>query len=704
MPQIERLRQLPFLADASRMALSFLADACTTAEYEPGQPIYPAGKPSERIYLIEQGQVQLRWPYAGEARAPGTNELWLGNGMALGFTGGADRAQSLAGEPLLDHDATAMAPTQLVIFERSTLEAITGFSPDRVGQRCRRTALDTVHRLTVFQQLTPAQRNKLFGYMSHYRIADHGHVLLRQGEQADSMWVLLPHSQATVVALNQAGQEIARTRVQGPTYFSEAALRVQRYLDSTVAAEANSEWLRLHRDDFQVFVHETEHGLADNLVMTVDVDELLGPEQERRRYAWLQEGEQLVLFRRRHWIALVDKIIVPVVVSFVIFGLWLVLDTAFELAAVWQAWLVGILAAATGGVWIWGVVDYLNDYLLITNNRVVRQEKIAFFSELRQSAALRQVQSVDVTTSFVGNVLGYGTLTVQTAGATGAIEFNRAATPDFVRDTLFAERNKAQMQYRASSKAVIQNVLEERFGLTVQMPPRVRSEVNAAALADSEEPGWLRALRYLHTDRYLEWAESDHIVWRKHWFVLLAKIMVPALLTAGALVLVGLSVGALLALPAFIGLPGGLFGGGMLIAALLVAIVGVGWCAWVFVDWHNDSYRIEGDQIIDVEKKPLFFAESRRTARLDDIENVELRIASPLHYLFNFGNVVLQTAAADGDLTFDFVPNPRAVTEEIRRRIEDFYRKQELDRARQRAAELPDWFETYSQLRVDRSA
>lgn len=58
----------------------------------------------------------------------------------------------------------------------------------------------------------------------------------------------------------------------------------------------------------------------------------------------------------------------------------------------------------------------------------------------------------------------------------------------------------------------------------------------------------------------------------------------------------------------------------------------------------------------------------------------------------------LQTAAADGDLTFDYVPNPRAVKEEIRRRIENFHRQKELEQAKQRAQELPDWFETYDRL------
>jgi hypothetical protein len=44
------------------------------------------------------------------------------------------------------------------------------------------------------------------------------------------------------------------------------------------------------------------------------------------------------------------------------------------------------------------------------------------------------------------------------------------------------------------------------------------------------------------------------------------------------------------------------------------------------------------------------------------------------------------------------VPDPRGVAVEIQRRIEDFRYRAEMARARQRAQELPDWFEMYNRL------
>ena len=79
-------------------------------------------------------------------------------------------------------------------------------------------------------------------------------------------------------------------------------------------------------------------------------------------------------------------------------------------------------------------------------------------------------------------------------------------------------------------------------------------------------------------------------------------------------------------------------------------------------------------------------------------KNVELEIPSPIHLIFNFGNVRLQTAAESGDFQFVAVADPRGVAEEIQSRIERFRRREEEDAARRRSQELPDWFEMYNRL------
>lgn len=75
-----------------------------------------------------------------------------------------------------------------------------------------------------------------------------------------------------------------------------------------------------------------------------------------------------------------------------------------------------------------------------------------------------------------------------------------------------------------------------------------------------------------------------------------------------------------------------------------------------------------------------------------------MRIPSPIHLLFDYGTVTIQTAAEDGALIFSSVPNPRFVASEISRRIEDFQHSAEEEQARRRMEDLPDWFEMYNRM------
>ena len=236
---------------------------------------------------------------------------------------------------------------------------------------------------------------------------------------------------------------------------------------------------------------------------------------------------------------------------------------------------------------------------------------------------------------------------------------------------------------------VIQNLLEERFGLRLRLPSRGLPE-SAPPSGRAPSSLWQRVRHSLDIGAHMELHEQDKIIWRKHWIILLAKIgwpltilLVIILLIAGQRLLPA-DLQAIVVpfdiLMAFAGL------------AMLATI------AWYTADWRNDTYEVDDKQIADVEKKPLFFSEQRRTALLGEIENIEVRIPSPFHYLFNFGNVKLQTAASQGEFSFDWVPDPRGVSEEIRRRIEIYRHQQEATRARQRAQELPDWFEMYNRL------
>jgi CRP-like cAMP-binding protein/membrane protein YdbS with pleckstrin-like domain len=677
-PVIGRLRTVPLFGQLDPAALCLLAEECKHERLADSSSIYGADDWADRLFVIDEGQVRLRWP-SGES-------TWLGNGMSFGFL------DQILENPVLDepvaygHTAAAAGTTALFSWPRNGFIDLTDIHPEETGHRLRTARERTIQSVTVFSKFPLPQQRRLIGYMSHYHYPI-PHFVMQQGELGDSLWVLMPGSQGVLRALDGM-QAMQPTRVYGPNYFSELSLRVEHPLDSTVQAEPGSQWLRLHKQDFQVYLKDTDPKLMDALTLSPAAERYLGRTKIRKRYSWLQQGENLVIFQRRHYIVLIRKL----AVSLVLLGL-LALGYSLLSRIGWTQWshlaVALVPALLVAGHFVWNILDYLNDYILVTNQRVAHQEKVLFIAERRKAAFLEQIRNVDVVTSFFGRILNYGAINIQTAATAGSIKFDYVPNPHSLRQIMLEQQTHRLQHYQASTKMVIQNLLQERLGLRLDLPIRVVPEGTGGA--ESGRKGWRgRIKKWLRSLPSTTGEQPDLIVWRKHWFVLIGKIAMPLSLLFFILML---ATGQQF-------LPDSLhrLAAALDLALALVGLITAAWIAWNVEDWRNDTYEVDNKQLADVEKKPLFFAEQRRTALLSEIENIEFRIPSPIHFLFNFGNVSIQTAATEGEFSFDWVPDPRGVSEELRRRIEAYREQQEAARARRRSEELPDWFEMYDRL------
>jgi len=183
----------------------------------------------------------------------------------------------------------------------------------------------------------------------------------------------------------------------------------------------------------------------------------------------------------------------------------------------------------------------------------------------------------------------------------------------------------------------------------------------------------------------------DSVTWRKHW-IFLALGAAPALILS-----IGLGIATCYGLR---GLPEGLVAWlpQYPYLTLLLTALAMAWFWWQCSDWANDLYIVTDTRVIDIEKRPLFFAQERREASLGMIQNVSLSIPNPLARIINYGYVLVQTAGS-GDFTFDRVANPREVQREVFRRLEQFRETQRQKEAARRRAELGEWFTVYDNLR-----
>jgi len=141
---------------------------------------------------------------------------------------------------------------------------------------------------------------------------------------------------------------------------------------------------------------------------------------------------------------------------------------------------------------------------------------------------------------------------------------------------------------------------------------------------------------------------------RKHWLILLWAMRIPLLiLLAFSLLLWILSVLA-------IQVSSPISPTGLLLAFLIVlAITSLG-IIWQCILWYYDYFIVTNRRILDFRKIPFFF-EKRDEAQLSRVQDVRINIPNFIAILFDFGDVIVQTAGMKGQIVFTVVPNPKRV-------------------------------------------
>ncbi len=292
------------------------------------------------------------------------------------------------------------------------------------------------------------------------------------------------------------------------------------------------------------------------------------------------------------------------------------------------------------------VYDWLNDELILTNRRVVYDNDQVFIPRLleqrvQQQIFIDEIQDVNAATkTYLQHWLQYGTIIVKSARIGGNIEFHGARNPKEMQRRIMAQVNENR---RKRSEADLEKMVETR--VYNEPPQKIKRQLPSTTLRWN----WLRWL--LPPNPEIQ-AETETVIWRKHWLFLLQGLAAPlAMLLVGLIILVLLGSWGLLASQ----------WQGVLILALVIAFVA--WAAWEIEDYRNDMYILTPTNIIDIEKKP-FGPEDRRAASIGAITNVSFETTF-ISNLLGYGNVVVETAGSGGKFTFNHVPNPRDVVTTI---------------------------------------
>jgi uncharacterized membrane protein YdbT with pleckstrin-like domain len=184
------------------------------------------------------------------------------------------------------------------------------------------------------------------------------------------------------------------------------------------------------------------------------------------------------------------------------------------------------------------------------------------------------------------------------------------------------------------------------------------------------------------------------VTWRRHWYVLIKKVAAP--LVALLFLAVGVIVASIYALPLFGPISGLPF---LLIALSVFPFLGlVGWLWWRYEDWRNDIYTVTETSIIDRESAPFGFREQKRVGSLEDIESVYSHVPNFFARIINLGDVIIDTAGAPRAYTFESVPDPIAVQQEIFSRMQAYRERKSRRESQAEMERWADWLTAYHRL------
>jgi hypothetical protein len=226
---------------------------------------------------------------------------------------------------------------------------------------------------------------------------------------------------------------VKSARIGGNITFESAAgpIEFQRQVMNQVRALRK----RMSTESYDKLIEERIYGARpDRKKHAIKVKQ--SRSMEAVRWIFLQNPEfneeTGVYTWRPHWLFQLQALLAPLILLLV--GLFAVAIAArlTDLSGIWVALLSLLVVLAFIGWSAWEIEDYRNDLYILTPTNVIDIEKKPFGPEDRRQAGLGAITNVSFATTFISNLLGYGNVILETAGAGGKFTFSRVPRPNDV--------------------------------------------------------------------------------------------------------------------------------------------------------------------------------------------------------------------------------------------------------------------------------
>lgn len=541
-----------------------------------------------------------------------------------------------------------------------------------------------LRRFRIFDSLTDEELAEYLD-LFHEEFRPRNENIFREGAEGDRFYLIESGQFSIHRSLPEGGEQFLGYYSTGE-FFGELSLLRDTPRTATVDVVTQASLIYVEKADFLQL-------LADEPSVREEI-EIVGAAREKRarmKFPSKRDDEAILFMGHRHIVWLLVRtgpagLLIPV---------WLVLVMLTNSIGGLPLWAHLLFLGAFLGINLWFTLDWLNDWFVVTSKRVVHTEKVILFFEREIEAPLEKITNVtSEVRGLIGNFLNLGDITIHTAAGGGRIEFEEMYRFREIRDIIQMELQRVQERGRLDEisrmRQSIRDALRNEFEDKHAPPPPQRE----TGISVRERSGVLQQLfggMSLIPPTRIQ--HGNEIIWRKHILVLYFHIFWPILFfiifTPLAILLVyGGLVGVNAPLP--------------LSWSLIISVLGLTliliWFWYQYRDWENDIYMLTPDRIVDSIRKPFWLQERVRVATLAQVQNVTFERKNIIENVFNFGTVTVQTAGADGNLIFTYVPNPREVHARITEMLAHFKARQGQLEREQRKREFLDWFGEYNRL------
>ncbi len=501
-------------------------------------------------------------------------------------------------------------------------------------------------------------------------------VVFSQGSSGDALFVIFKGKVtiSQVKSQNRREQPQRLAALVAGDYFGEESLVTNQKRSATATAEPGTLLLKLGPAGYRRLVRKFPD-IRHNFEVVVSTRRLA----RRLKFGWLHRDEIVYYLAGRHPITVVKWIAAPLTTLILLLfleGAVLSFVTSYALDVILVVLFFMIL------FWfIWTWVDWSNDYYIVTNERVVRTEKVIALYDSREEAPLSTILSVNSDTRGpIQRRIGLGNVVVRTF--TSQITMYDVTYPYQVESMIkeYWSRTKERSDFLESD--AIKRTLRSKIN-----PPPPKPIQAAPPPAKPKKESYAASLFQMLFANFLKlrFEDSNVVTYRKHWFILVRNTFKQFILTV-------------LLLSAPVGWRT-LFGYWFPVSGwsvwFLVLLGIIGWWLYDYEDWANDVYKVTPDQIIDFYKKPLG-QEQRKSAPLDSIMSTSYERKGILGLLLNYGIVRIKVGADSYDFMDVFDP-PQVEQDIIRRLGVRKQKKSEADKVAE-AERMGAWLANYYEI------